>query len=76
MLKMKDPKSAIYFYHNLVWYQCKLLRDLGLVIALCSMEIVIFYKIFGIDHSKLHEFQDKIHKSVHHYPINVILLDI
>ncbi len=38
MLIKKDPKGAIYFHDNLVWYQCKLLRDLGLVIALCSME--------------------------------------
>ncbi len=38
MLIMKDPKSATYVHHNLVWYQCKLLRYLGLVIALCSME--------------------------------------
>ncbi len=38
MLIMKDPKSAINFHHNLAWYQCKLLCDLGLVIALCSIE--------------------------------------
>ncbi len=78
MLIMKDPKSAIYVDHNLVWYQCKQLHDLGLVIALCSMEIshTCILQDFWYRPFKTARILKEIHKSVHHYMINVILLDI
>ncbi len=73
---MNDPTSAIYLHHNLVWYQCKLFRDLWFGITLRATENCYIFQDFQNRPFKSARIFLKNFKSAHHSMINAVLLDI